>query len=170
VPVSKKPRKPRKLPAGRKDTISKLFDGDAPITGDERVGVLTSVHAAASALSRGDGDKGEWDRLVYAMNIAVILCETAGNKEVGLQPVYDAMNALIAMRERHQETGRLVFGVNELPALNAGIEVWEALVDTVSRRQYVRASEEVLTRLSHGRSIKVQAGGKTARFALPMAA
>lgn len=166
MPVSKKPRAKRKLHAGHKDTVSKLFDGDAPMTGDERIGVLTSVHAAAAALSRGDGEKGAWDTLVYCMNIAVILCETAGNKEVGLLPVYGAMNALITMRERHDKTGRIMFGVDELPALNAGIGIWESLVDSVSRRQYVRASEEVLVRLKRGRSVKVRESGQTERFAL----
>jgi hypothetical protein len=153
-----------------KDVISTLFNGDLPLQGDERTNVLTSVHAAALSLARGDGQKDAWDKLVYAMNISIILCETAGNKEVGLQALYGAQNALIDCAERYNTTGRLVFGPGGLPALNGGIHVFEALVDTVTRRQYVRASDEVLRRLNAGKAVQIRRGRVTERFELRRAA
>ena len=154
----------------RKDVISTLFNGDQPLQGAERTNVLTSVHAAALSLSRGDGMKSAWDSLVFAMNISIILCETAGNKEVGLQALYDAQNALIDAAERYNASGRLVFGPGGLPALNGGLHVFEQLVDTVTRRQYVRASDEVLRRLEAGKAVQIRRGKTTERFELRRAA
>lgn len=153
-----------------KDVVTTLFNGDLPLQGDERTKVLTSVHAAALSLAQGDGFKDAWDKLVYAMNISVILCETAGNKEVGLQALYDAQNALIDAAERYNETGRLVFGPGGLPALNGGIHVFEQIVDTVTRRQYVRASDEVIRRLNAGKAVQIKRGRTTERFELRRAA
>jgi hypothetical protein len=153
-----------------KDVITTLFNGDLPLQGDERTNVLTSVHAAALSLSRGDGQKDAWDRAVFAMNISIILCETAGNKEIGLQVLYDAQNALIDAAERYNATGRLVFGPGGLPALNGGLHVFEQLVDTVTRRQYVRASDEVIRRLNAGKAVQIKRGRITERFELRRAA
>jgi hypothetical protein len=153
-----------------KDVITTLFNGDLPLQGDERTKVLTTVHAAALSLARGDGEKSSWDALVSAMNIGLILCETAGNKEIGLQALYDAQNALIDAAERYNATGRLVFGPGGLPALNGGIHVFEQIVDTVTRRQYVRASDEVLRRLNAGKAVQIRRGRTTERFELRRAA
>ncbi len=153
-----------------KDVITTLFNGDQPLQGDERTKVLTSVHAAALSLARGDGQKDAWDKLVFAMNISIILCEAAGNKEIGLQVLYDAQNALIDAAERYNATGRLVFGPGGLPALNGGLHVFEQLVDTVTRRQYVRASDEVIRRLNAGKAVQIKRGRVTERFELRRAA
>jgi hypothetical protein len=160
----------KRKPIPVKNHITTLFGGDLPLQGDERTKVLTSVHAAALSLAQGDGQKDAWDKLVYAMNISVILCETAGNKEVGLQALYDAQNALIDAAERYNATGRLVFGPGGLPALNGGIHIFEAIVDTVTRRQYVRASDEVLRRLEAGKAVQIRRGKVTERFELRRAA
>lgn len=147
-----------------------LFNGDAPLAGDERIKVLTSVHAAALSLVNGSGEKSAWDQIVCAMNIALILCETSGNREIGLNAIYDAQNALIEMAERFHHTGRLVFGIGGLPAVNGGIHVFDQLVDTVSRRQYVRASDECMRRLDAGKAVQIKRGKVTERFELKRAA
>jgi hypothetical protein len=169
MPSNRKPRKARKL-VTPKDIVSTLFNADEPMQGEEKLEVLTSVHMAALALSRGTGTKNEWDTLVVTGNIAIVLCETAGNRNVGLEPLYAMQNAMIAVCERFQEIGRFVLTGDELQAMNGGIALFEQLVDTVSRRQYVRACAEYTRRLHAGKAVQIKRGQATERFALRAAA
>jgi hypothetical protein len=169
MPATKKPRKARKLVA-RKDVVTTLFNADEPMQGEERLEVLTSVHMAALALSRGTGTKDQWDTIVVTGNIAIVLCETAGNRNVGLEPLYAMQNAMIGVCERFQEIGRFVLTGDELQAVNGGIALFETLVDTVSRRQYVRACAEYTRRLHAGKAVQIKRGKPTERFALRHAA
>jgi hypothetical protein len=169
MPTPKKPRKARKL-VSRKDVVSTLFNADEPMQGEEKLEVLTSAHMAALALSRGTGTKNEWDTLVVTGNIAIVLCESAGNRNIGLEPLYAMQNAMIAVCERFQEIGRFVLTGDELQAMNAGIALFEQLVDTVSRRQYVRACAEYTRRLHAGKAVQIRRGQATERFALRQAA
>jgi hypothetical protein len=147
-----------------------LQNADEPMHGEERLEVLTSVHMAALALSRGTATKAEWDTLVIGMNIAIVLCESAGNGEIGLAALYDAQNAMIEVAERFHMRGSFVLTGDELRALNGGIHVFEALVDTVSRRQYTRACAEYTKRLNAGKAVQIRKGQTTERFELRQAA
>lgn len=170
MPGNKKPnRKPRKF-IEPKNHVTFLFNADAPMQGEERLEVLTSVHVAALALSRGEGTKNEWDVIVIAMNIAIVLCEAAGNREIGLRALYDTQNAMIDVCERYQARGKFILAGDELAAMNGGIHVFEALVATVSRRQYTRACAEYTKRLDAGKAVQIRAGKPTERFALRQAA
>jgi hypothetical protein len=169
MPSNKKPRKPRKV-IEPKNHVMFLYDADAPMKGEERLEVLTSVHMAALALSRGEGTKNEWDVIVIAMNVAIVLCEAAGNREIGLKALYDTQNAMIDVCERFQARGKFILTGAELAAMNGGIHVFEALVATVSRRQYVRACAEYTKRLNAGKAVQIRKGKQTERFALREAA
>jgi hypothetical protein len=169
MPSSKKPRKPRKL-REVKNHIMYLKNADEPMQGEERLEVLTSVHMAALSFSRGTATKAEWDTIVIGMNIAIVLCESAGNGEIGLRALYDAQNAMIEVAERFHVRDSFVLTGDELRALNGGIHVFEALVDTVSRRQYTRACAEYTKRLHAGKAVQIRKGKATERFELRQAA
>ena len=170
MPSSKKPRKKYVPRVGTKDTITTLFDGDKPIQGELRDKVLLTVHLAAQRLAHGEAEQDDWGALVTASNLGLILCERANNKNIGLQAVYDACNALIAVQERFFEKGRRVATGDELTAINGGIHVFEEMVDTVSKRQYVWASDQIEKRMKEGLSMGVAPGKKTARYELRGAA
>jgi hypothetical protein len=169
MPSSKKPRKPRKL-REVKNHIMYLQNADEPMQGEERLEVLTSVHMAALSFSRGTATKAEWDTIVIGMNIAIVLSESAGNREIGLKALYDAQNAMIEVAERFHVRDSFVLTGDELRAMNGGIHVFEALVDTVSRRQYTRACAEYTKRLSAGKAVQIRKGKATERFELKRAA
>ena len=166
MPSSKKPRKKYVPRVGTKDTISTLFDGDKPVTGELRAKILLTVHICASRLSKGDAEQEDWGALVTAMNVCLILCEKAGNKEIGLQAVYDASNALISVQERFFEKGRRVATGDELTAINGGIHIFEEILNTVTKRQYVWASDQIEQRMREGRSVGVAPGVITDRYEL----
>jgi hypothetical protein len=166
---NKKPRKAHVPKSKRKDIISFLFDGNVPLDASTRTSILTAVHAAAVSLSRGTNDKSAWHTVTNALNIAQILCEDAGNNEIGLSIVYAAQNAMIDAAENFHKHERLAFGVGGLPAANAGIELFEQLLETVTKLQYTRAAGESVRRLEAKQVVMVRRGKETKRFELEAA-
>jgi hypothetical protein len=147
-----------------KNVISSLFNANEPMPERERIEVLTQIHSAAIALSRGYGTSAHWDELVIGFNIAVNVCAMATNAHIGLSAVNGARNALINVRERAHEVGRYGFTGDELIAVNGGIHVYEQIVSTVSRRQYVAACAKYTRELNTGQAMKIKQGQKTKRF------
>lgn len=166
MPGNKKPRKPYRQKAGRKDTVTTLFEGDEPLKGELKEKVLMTTHLCATRLAQGDGTQEDWGALVTAMNLSMVLCERAKNQRIGLAAVYDANNALISVQERFFEIGRRVFKGDELVAMNGGLHVFEQLVETVSKRQYVWASDQVEQRMLDGLSVSVGPGHRKMRYEL----
>lgn len=154
----------------RKDFISALFNANDPMPERERIEMLTPVHAAALALSRGIGEAAHWDELIVTFNIAVNVCAMATNAHIGLNAVNEARNALIGVRERAHELGRFVFTGEELGAVNGGIHVFEQIVATVSRRQYVQACAKYTRDLNAGKARKIKQGQQNKRFDMREAA
>lgn len=159
--------KPREL---RNDILPLLFESDQPLPDHQRASILIALHSAVSSMAKGTGCHEDWHTIVNALNTAQLLCEGAGNKDIGMEVVYAAQNAMIGVAERCKcpdspGFGRLGFGVGELPALNDGIVLYEQLIETVTKRQYTRAIQEALRRLAAGAVVKVQREG-TPRFAL----
>ena len=171
MPGNKKPKR-KYVPkyTNPKNTVETLFDGDKPLTGELKEKVLLTAHLCASRLARGEATQEDWGALVTACNVNLILCERAGNKEIGLQATYDACNALISVQERFFAKGRRVATGEELTAINGGLHVFEEIVETVTKRQYVWASDQIEQRMRAGQSVGVRANEKTARYELKVAA
>jgi hypothetical protein len=167
---STRPRKKYVPKVGRKDTVTTLFEGDEPLKGELKEKVLLTVHMAALALAKGEATQDDWGALVTACNVCLVLCENARNKHIGLQAVYDASNALISIQERFFAMGRRVSTGDELTAVNGGIHVFEELVETVSKRKYVWASDQIDKRMREGQVVGVAPLKKTARYGFREAA
>ncbi len=166
---NKKPRKPYVARSKRKDIVSFLFEGNDPLDQSARTAILTAVHAAAFSLARGTNEKDAWHTVTNALNIAQILCETAGNNEIGMNVVYAAQNAMIECAENFHKRARLVFGTGGLPAVNAGIDLFEQLIETVTKLQYTRAAGESVRRSESKQVVMIRRGKETKRFELEAA-
>ncbi|CAG2132370.1 hypothetical protein [Cupriavidus numazuensis] len=168
--TTKKRDKAYKPREARRDVLALIFEGDQPLPDHQRATILMSLHGSVRSMARGTGCAQDWHTIVNALNTSQMLCENAGNKEIGLEVVYAAQNAMINVAEacknpnspRH---GKLGFGPGDLPALNEGIAFYETLLEGVTKRQYTRAIQEAVRRLEMGAVVKVQKEG-TKRFAL----
>jgi hypothetical protein len=170
MPGNRRPRRKYVSKVGTKDTVTTLFEGDEPLKGELKDKVLLTTHMAALALSKGNATQDDWGALVTACNVCLVLCENARNKHIGLQAVYDASNALISVQERFFAMGRRVSTGDELTAVNGGIHVFEELVETVSKRKYVWASDQIEKRMREGQVVGVAPMKKTTRYELRSAA
>lgn len=167
MPTSKAKRgKAYKRRPVQTDAVMFLMNGDEPLDQGLRTTILTTVHASAAGLAHGSCDKESWNVLVNALNIALVLAEDAGNNEIGLEVIYAAQNAMIAVAERYHRTQRLVFAGDELRDLNAGIALFENMVETVTKRQYTRAAAETVNRKNRGDVVRIKKDGQTKRFEL----
>lgn len=97
--TTKKPRKRYMPKSKRTDIISFISNGSEPLDANTRTSILTAVHAAAFSLSRGTNEKDAWHTVTNALNIAQILCEDAGNREIGINVIFAAQNAMIECAE-----------------------------------------------------------------------
>jgi hypothetical protein len=167
---SQKPRKAYKRKQVQTDAVMFLMNGDEPLDASLRMTILTTVHASAAGLAHGSCDKESWNILVNALNIALVLAEDAGNNEIGLEVIYAGQNAMIAVAERYHRAERLVFAGDELQSLNAGIALFENMVETVTKRQYTRAAGETVRRKNAGDVVRIKRGVETKRFELREAA
>ncbi|WP_316150074.1 hypothetical protein [Cupriavidus sp. BIC8F] len=154
----------------RKDVLPLLYESDRPLPDHQRASILISLHGAIRSMTRGTGCPEDWHTIVNALNTTQMLCENAGNKEVALEVVYAAQNAMIGVAERCKNPDspgycRLGFGIGELPDLNEGMRLYEMLLERVTKRQYTWAIQEAVRRLEAGAVVKVQKEG-TKRFAL----
>lgn len=105
----------------RRDIVALLFDGDQPLPDHQRASLLLAVHASAASLVKGDAPRIAWHDITNALNIAQILCEKAGNSDVGLEVIFAAQNAMIAVGERCHAVGRLGVSGDEMRAINDGL-------------------------------------------------
>jgi hypothetical protein len=163
---SQKPRKKYRPKPVQTDAVMFLMNGDEPLDESLRMTILTTVHASAAGLAHGSCDKESWNILVNALNIALVIAEDAGNNEIGLKSIYAAQNAMIAVAERYHRTQRLVFAGDELRDLNAGLALFENMVETVTKRQYTRAAGETVRRKNAGDVVRIKKDGQTKRFEL----
>lgn len=110
---------------------------------------LLANHTAMSNMARGVGDKNDWDRLVGAMNIALIMTEQ------GIGPEYEA--TMVAAREALVDCGkravknhhRFIFNGDELQALNEAMDAHDLQLKSVRAIDVDKAAQEVERRLRH---------------------
>ncbi|WP_042886313.1 hypothetical protein [Cupriavidus necator] len=109
----------------RTNIAALLFDSDKPLQQSDRESILGAAHWSVQALARGEATKDDWHTIVNALNCSQVLCEKAGNREVGLAVIYAAQNAMINIGERCKALRALRLGVGDLPRLNEAMSLYE---------------------------------------------
>lgn len=105
-------------------------------------------HAAMQAMTQGRGDKDQWDRLVGAINIAIVMCEQGIGPEFR-EPLVAACEALLQCGVRSVKTGRFLFTGDELQAMNEALDCHDAQLTNIRAIDVDRAAAEVIRRLNH---------------------
>lgn len=143
----------------RTNVAALLFDSDQPLSQSDRESILGAAHWSVQALARGQATRDDWHTIVNAMNTSQVLCEKAGNREVGLAVVYAAQNAMINVGERCKALGALRLGVGDLPKINEALALYEELLATVTKRQHAAAIFEADRRIRSGNVVRLKKEG-----------
>lgn len=127
----------------------KTFFGNMSITHGEHLQTTLSVNAAAmQAIMQGRGDKEHWDRLVGALNVALVMSESGIGPEYR-QDLIAGREALLACGVRSVKNDRFLFNGNEIAILNEALEIHEAQLVNSRSIDVDRAAAEVVRRLRY---------------------
>lgn len=131
-----------------KNVMTTFFGSMSGVHG-EHLQTTQCINAAAmQAIVQGRGDKDSWDRLVGAMNIAIVMVEQGIGREYR-QELIAAREALLACGVRSVETGRFVFTGDELKVMNESLLIHDAQLENTRAIDIDKAAAEVIRRLNH---------------------
>lgn len=106
-------------------------------------------HGALAAIVTGCGTRNDWDRLIGAINMGNVMCESGIGNEYRAD-MMAARDALCECGKRAVLCGRFIFTGDELRAVNAGMAAHDAQVENVRAIDLDRAADEVLRRIRYG--------------------
>jgi hypothetical protein len=129
--ANKKPRKKYRPKPVLKDTVSYVLTGLKQVPNDIRTNLKISVHMAMSTIARGHGERIDWENVAESLNMALVLCEMGYGHEY-TQQIRLAQRAMMNLRVRLKEKGRMVFTAPELTAVNEALAIHEAQIDSPS--------------------------------------
>jgi hypothetical protein len=124
-----------------------------PLTGEMKTAVMTSYWTALAALRSEEGSVGDWNALVCALNIAVVLTE----KNIGdeyLADIHNALEAVFRIKQAQQVTGKWyldgVAQAADLEAIDTAFEVHSGQADVATQAEMIWAISEVEKRVDAG--------------------
>lgn len=144
---SAKPRKAYKP----KHTMTNVLGAFAGMTSTTHADHLQKMkiwtHGALANFAQGNGARKDWDRLVDAMNLAIVLSERGVGPE--FQPHFvDAREALLETAVRAaKNSDRFLFRGDELKAMNEAIDCYDAQLENVRAIDLELGMDEVERRL-----------------------
>ena len=126
------------------------------IDNTQQVDLTIGVRAAALAMRSGAGTEDHVHTLASAINTALLLCERGTGSE-HTAAVIDAQFALVRTIERGKRSGKWGFDGPALAQVEAGIEVFEAQLASITRIEARDAVREVTRRVNQGHVFEVAA-------------
>lgn len=131
-----------------KNPMETFFGGMSGVHAEHLQKTNIINHAAMQAMVQGRGSKEMWDRLVGAVNIAIVMCEQGIGNEYREQLVA-AMQALLACGVRSVKKDRFAFTGDEMAVMNEALEIHDAQLVNIRAIDVDRAADEVARRLRH---------------------
>lgn len=105
-------------------------------------------HAAMFKLTTGIGERSDWDLLVGASNMSVVLCELHFDNQYH-EMLLTGRDALHAIGKRYLTKNKFILTGDEMQSLNNMLAVHEAQLNALRVIDVERAYEEVQRRLRH---------------------
>jgi hypothetical protein len=119
----------------------------------EAVGLKIKNHQALLEVTQGNADRNSVDILIAAMNMAEALYVV--NPDLGKQyatEIKAAQDAIFHMARRGVEKGKFLFTGLEMQAINTGMEVHDAQLDTCTIAELETAIKFVYEAIKHRRA------------------
>ena len=126
--------------------LDHLLGGLTRIGGEHLTKLNTKNHAAMHCIVHGHGTRDLWDRLVGAINMALVMCELGTGHEYR-PDLIAGRDALATLCTRYRRTGTWVFTGGEMQAVNLALEVHDAQLEISRVIDVERAADEVVRRI-----------------------
>lgn len=127
--TSSKPRKRYRPKPVLKDTMSYVLSGLKRLPENIVTKLKIEAHWGMSTMTKGEGTRDDWERVATVLNIGVALSEAGYGPEY-LGALQKAQTAMMNMRVRLRQTGRMVFTGPEINAINEALSIHEAQLDS----------------------------------------
>ncbi len=136
------------------DPVSWVISGIKPVSStSEAVGLKIKNHQALLEITQGNGNRDSVDILIAAMNMSEALYII--NADLGKQyatEIKAAQDAIFHMARRGVEKGKFLFTGLEMQAMNTGMEVHDAQLDTCTIAELETAIKFVYEAIKHRRA------------------
>ena len=136
------------------DPVSWVISGMKPVSStSEAVGLKIKNHQALLEITQGNGNRDSVDVLIAAMNMAEALYIINANlgKDYATE-IKAAQDAIFHMARRGVEKGKFLFTGLEMQAMNTGMEVHDAQLDTCTIAELETAIKFVYEAIKHRRA------------------
>jgi hypothetical protein len=136
------------------DPVSWVISGMKPVSStSEAVGLKIKNHQALLEITQGNGNRDSVDILIAAMNMAEALYIINANlgKDYATE-IKAAQDAIYNMAKRGVAKGKFLFTGLEMQAMNTGMEVHDAQLDTCTIAELETAIKYVYEAIKHRRA------------------
>lgn len=124
------------------------------LTQDQRGDLGLAIHTGIERMRNGIGLEDDYYTFAAMANVSLILCERQiGGEHLGI--VYAVQEALIAILQRQQRTGKWGFSGPEMQAINDAAQLHEQQIAAVPRVECRAALFEARRRAARGDVLKV---------------
>lgn len=151
---NKKPTKKYRPRVLIKDPLNFVVAGCKPADPQAVTKVKISHHMAMLAMTQGHGGREEWQEIANALNAGIILAEMG----YGIEYVPDmekAQGAMVLIRDRLKETGRITLRAFEMQAINEALALHDEQLEIAPVRDISRAILEVEKQIARGNFVRV---------------
>lgn len=118
---------------------------DASQKTDESIALRTNLEA----LRTGHGGESAFHTITAAVNVSMVLCERGHGPE-HLPAVLQAQDSLLRVWQRAQQSGKFLFDGRGWQQVNHALDLHEAQLANVTRREASDALHEVMRRIDRG--------------------
>jgi hypothetical protein len=136
------------------DPVTWVINGMKPVSSSgEAVNLKIKNHQALLEVTQGNADRNSVDILIAAMNMAEALYVI--NADLGKQyatEIKAAQDAIYHMARRGVQKGKFLFTGLEMQAINTGMEVHDAQLDTCTIAELETAIKYVYEAIKHRRA------------------
>lgn len=136
------------------DPVSWVISGMKPVSSSgDAVGLKIKNHQALLEVTQGNADRNSVDVLIAAMNMAEALYVINANlgKDYATE-IKAAQDAIYHMARRGVQKGKFLFTGLEMKAMNTGMEVHDAQLDTCTIAELETAIKYVYEAIKHRRA------------------
>lgn len=104
-------------------------------------------HGSLASLARGDGSKNDWDNLVGAINMMIVMCEQGIGPEFRDEGIAARQALLECGKRAVRNNHRFILKGDELKTLTAALDSHDAQLENIRAIDVERAYAEVQRRL-----------------------
>ena len=120
-----------------------------PLDASQKTDESLALRANLEALRTGHGAESAFHTITAAVNVSMVLCERGKGAE-HLTDIIRAQDHLMRLWQRAQEKGRWLFDGGGWQHVKHAIDIHEAQLANVTRREASDALHEVIRRINQG--------------------